>query len=310
MRALITFAGMDHSAEQRLRLAGRVLVAHQIEATVSAWDGARCDLLVACTSDAHGARAIAMAQERRTPILVFGDTQGFGALQAGRIIEQSSPVVLVVKSIVELLQASRTHVNSGGTAKELALVALAKDQINANSDVLIEIGAHRILFSRSSSRVSGESMRSIQTAMQTFGSADWRFVQTRDRPSLPFSVSSDSFLLDAAIQCSAQLPMIEDKLWKLSHWPDLGNSREQMLAMRVAMDLLRKATRPSALASKYNVPKEGISSYLWAFKAAGLLTAQDSMAVVPNISTNGQAAKGKRYPEGAFAKLVSRFGFS
>lgn len=309
MRALITFAGLEQPTAQRLRIAVRLLTAHKIDATVAAWDGTRCDLLVACATDACGARAIDIAKRRQTPILAFNNESNSNLSAAGHNIDMDSHVMLVVESILELLKKSRAHNQTIVTLQEIALVKLAGDALNLNSDTLINFDSFKVFLSLTKGRVSSDSLHSIQTVMRKLGSRECSLTPVLAAPSMPFFISSDAFLLDAAVHCAAQLPLIEDKPWKLSDWPDLGSAKEKNQAMRVVNDLLRGASRPSLLSEKHNIPMERISSYLWAFKAAGLLQEQHShTSDVKPMPTKTEIITKPNF-QGLFAKLANRFGF-
>ncbi|MCR6700566.1 MAG: hypothetical protein NVV68_05160 [Dokdonella sp.] len=60
----IRTAALDDLAEQRIRLAVSLLPAYRLRGRLGAWDGTRCDLLIAAAGDAYGHRALSLAQRR------------------------------------------------------------------------------------------------------------------------------------------------------------------------------------------------------------------------------------------------------
>ena len=270
---------------------------------------------MANADDAYGAKSIEIAQRRRTPILAFARSGHIDGPGAHRVVDESSPVVLIVRSIVTLLdrdpgQVTRAEADSTGTDGGLALVALANDAQTASAHTMIQMGSHRVCLSGHTGRAYSDSALSLKAVIDQFATSQWQLTRLPDPPAMPVSVSADSFLLDAAIQCTTVLPLIEDRPWKLSDWPDLGSSQLQASAMRIAVALLRDASRPSSLALRHNLPVETVSCYLWAFKAAGLLKPEEETVGTEAAPTRSQTGKVVTRPPGLLAKLASRFGFA
>ncbi|MDQ8038280.1 MAG: hypothetical protein REI12_12720 [Pedobacter sp.] len=78
MRIDIRIAGLPDYAAPRARLAAQLMAAFRYEAEFSAWDGSRCDVLIADIEDGYGKSCMEQALQSGICVLALSGTGTFG----------------------------------------------------------------------------------------------------------------------------------------------------------------------------------------------------------------------------------------
>jgi hypothetical protein len=88
--------------------------------------------------------------------------------------------------------------------------------------------------------------------------------------------SLDSFLISACYQHQAHLPLLNDDLYQLKQWPELGMNPLDTSSLRLASALQRKFWQIEALAKHCAVARETANAFGWAMLASGALSAVET----------------------------------
>ncbi len=306
MRIELRYAGLSEQSEQRLRLACKLMDAHQVRPSISPWDGTRCDVLVAATQDAYGQRAMEIAKRRGTLILAFGpdtpaQTPGIS------FVDEDSPVLKIVQELMALLQTQTASGVGANAFGAWGLCRLAMDASLQGQDIQATLGKSTIYLLPSTGRVVAPSRSELVIASENLGKSGWFFSPREGQAVGSMSLSLDSFYMTAALKAQAELPAFPDGHYQLEDWPDLGGASELIHALRVAQHLIKQPLSPEALVSLCHIALGEVSACFWAYQASGLLRKSEGAAPLPPSATTAVGQPNK--PSGGlFEKLAARFG--
>lgn len=317
MRIDLRIAALSDLAEQRVRIAARLLAAHGREARVAAWDGTRCDAVVLAADDGYGQRVLDIAQRRGCPVV---------ALSAGKL--PATDGVVVVDGCAANLAAALHHVlgvarSADGVSNRpverplanerrvAGLVALAGAPFRG-IDVSATVGGRTVVLSGTTSRASAGSLSDLLAARDHLSIADWQLrampAGQRCAHATDSAMSLDAFFLTGALRGKAALPPFPDGTFGLRDWPDLGTAAEAIGGLRVARLLQRAPATPQGLIELSGLPAADVNACLWAFRASNLLIALTDARV---LEASGVAmAPAALPPRPLLLRLAARFGLT
>lgn len=302
----VTYAGLDESLEQRLRLAAGALAAHGIEARANAWDGTRCDAVIADPQDAYGRRVLDLARRRGTPTL---------ELSSAAAVDPSTNVRGLTRTLYEMLGQNKKDssaisvANSTTDAERSGLVRLATDKSLTGNDVEARLDNMVVWLLPRSGRVISATLSDQLRARERMTSSGWTFsplpARQRTQTLGDVSASLDSFLIQAAWASREHLPTFPAKQVSLSDWPDLGGAAALVEPLAIAQALLRAPTNCREIARDQDLSESMVGACLWAFQAGNLL--EDS--ALP-VSATAARSTVPHAPAGLFARLAAHFGLA
>ncbi len=305
MRIELRYAGLTEHSELTLRLACKLMDAHQVRPSIHPWDGTRCDVLVVNAEDVYGQRAMDLASRRGTPILAFGSH--VTAPKAGVcFLAEDSPVLKVVQELKLLLKTQTADDNGAHTMNTLGLCRLATDTSLRGQDLQATLGKSTIHLVPSAGRVIAPSRSELVIASENLGRSDWFFRPRDGKIEGAISLSLDSFYMTAAQKAQDQLPAFPDGHYQLEDWPDLGAASELIQALRVAQHLIQQPLTQEEVASLCRVGLGEVSAYFWAYQASGLLQKMEGTATQLTAETMHKPLA--KPAGGLFEKLAARFG--
>lgn len=319
MRKTIKFAALDESAEQRVKLAARLLAAHHIKARVEPWDGMRCDAVVADADDAYGRQVIDSAQRRGIPILALGGS-----------LEPADGVFLLPENLPahELSRALHRSINEydgKSTAGE------SDDVEPAAADTAPDTGPQPLICRLSDPTIVGKPMDLVRSGRwvglrpgrgRVYASAhsdlneardgllgtQWTLDPGNETRTGEISMSMDAFFIVAAQEGRDRLPDFGDKKFKLRHWPDLGSAPDQIDALRAARALLQSFLDVDALAARCSIDRASANACMWAFAAANLL--QPEADTVIRLHAPAKRPRAPRHAISLLRRIGARFGLA
>lgn len=313
MRLDIRFAGIDDQVEQRLRLAGQLLAAYQIRASMSGWDGTKCDVLIADPADGYGSHTMAIAQRRGIPVLALANTP-LANTEGIQVLATESPVARLVEAIKGMGQKSsspKATVRSD-TQSLPGIVQLAESSSAAGRDIEARIDDARVAIFVAEGRVQAATQQDIDGACAKVCSSGWKVhplaASAAPIPAAMVSMSLDVFLLRGVSHSPDSLPAFPDGHYALNHWPDLGSAPDLIDALRVARALRRGCASLSAIIADSELPPKVVLACLWAFQAGGLIE-RIGDAPSGHDATPTAAAK-PAGGGGLLARIAARFGLS
>ena len=311
MRVDLRFAALDQLAEQRVRIAARLLAAHGREARVAAWDGTRCDAVVVATGDGYGQHVLEIAQRRGCPVVAAG---GCAADLAAALHHALGLVrdAATVGSPPLAHERQRDTIADRTTSRERdvpGLVQLAGESFRGG-DVTAGIGGRVVILSGATGRASAGSLSDLLAARDHLGDAQWQLhalpAGATQGPA-DASMSLDAFFLTGALRAKATLPPFRSGLFALREWPDLGAAAEAIDALRIARLLQRAPATPQALAKQTNLPACDVDACLWAFEASNLLVESGPVKSVVDAPP-ADAARPEPPSRRLLSRLAARFG--
>ncbi len=311
-RVLVRHAGLEESQERRIRIASRLLSVYGIKASVEAWDGTRCTLLVVTAGEAMGERAAQLARRRHTPVLVIGGT---GVPEAGVFhVAEAAPSAMILETLRTILGVS-TAVPGGpvpeaafnGSLDACALVRLAEHASGSGGDLFARVGSADIKFRWSSGRVVAATHSDLLHARDRLGHAQWSIrpldPNRKSKASGEVSASIDVFFIRGALSPHAKaLPAFSGARFQLSDWPDLGSAPDLVQSLALAGHLIRQPATVAEAAKATGVAAELVERHFWGFRAAGLLVGNGATRPGTVAAPKPQAKPG------VWKKLAVRFG--
>jgi hypothetical protein len=299
----IRTAALDDLAEQRIRLAVSLLPAYRLRGRLGAWDGTRCDLLIAAAGDAYGHRALSLAQRRGTPVMALGAPLADLGTEP---ISPASPASVLARLMRDRLQAVAPDTSPVGEADPIApLCRLAVAPLRGRA-VDVVCSGRTILLRPQLGRVYAASHSDLLAVADGMSGSPWqiessdRIVDSHDL----VSASIESFLLRTAQRAADRLPAFADGRYRLHAWPDLGSVPAYLDALRVARLLIRNAMTPEEIARTDGMPeRRRVDACLWAFAAANLLSEAGTQRAAPP-----RPPRPARVQSGLWSSLARRFG--
>ena len=350
MKVNLRFAALSGASEQQLRQAAQRLAAQGLRVSVSAWDGTRCDVLVADVGDTYGQHTVGLARRRLVKIVALTQAAASGAGCEG-VLVADDPLENWVRALADILGASPqtlaadTPVEVTATAcdeglglaapavqtpavlpvpqpqaeaepvnVEQGLCRLAVDASLMGRDLKAEVAGCTVVLAVSAGRILARSDADLALVRSHLAQSGWTFgpVAGEPMPGDAVSMSLDAFYVQGALAAADQFPAFPEGEVALTDWPDLGAAPEVIAALKVAKKLTRQAGSADAISGQTQIDARVVSACLWAFAASGLL-----QAAVPAgesgglVATTAAASAPANRPSAATAgKLAKRFGLA
>lgn len=311
MRIDIRTAALDSEVERRIRISANLLAAYRLQAMVKAWDGTRCQLLVAAADDAYGQQAISLAARRGTPVIALGSSFPPAANGPITTIPLSSPAPSIARAMSEFLTAtSMPEAPQGLVAPQHpGLCSLASATLRGRA---VDIAANgRVAHLRPEVGRAYAASHSDLLAVADALLGNTATLTPIERPTAingEVSGSLESLLTRAALRARDRLPAFPDGKYWLDAWPDLGMLPESVGALTLSRKLLRGSSSLEQLCSGEDagLDRAGIHACLWAFAAADLLRGgENAWAAIPEAAPEQATAR-----TGLWRSLARRFGLS
>lgn len=299
----IRTAALDDLAEQRVRLAVSLLPAYRLRGRLGAWDGTRCDLLIAAADDVYGHRALSLARRRGTPVMALGAPIADIGVEP---ISPASPASVLARLMRDRLQVAAPDTAPVGEAEPASpLCRLAVAPLRGRA-VDVVCSGRTILLRPQLGRVYAASHSDLLAVADGMSGSPWQ-IEPSDRMTDAHdlvSASIESFLLRTAQRAGDRLPPFADGRYRLHAWPDLGSVPTYLDAMRVARLLIRHAMTPDELVQADGMPdRRRVDACLWAFAAANLLSEAGAQRAAPP-----RPQRPARVQSGLWSSLARRFG--
>lgn len=335
MRVDLRFAGLSKDAEARLRSAVASLASRGIISTVTPWDGTRCDLLAVNLQDGYGRHVVEIAKRRGIAMVGFGHSDGdalTGVVEISATANEAAiahalqtvlstrarPAAKRTAAMPEPAPAPATGAATRPTpprrtavsaaASNCALVRLATDANLQRHDLEASVRGRVLWLLPSAGRVVTASLSDQIGGRERLGEDGWEFKSLgRGRTAVPrgeIAASLDTFYVQGALRQQTSLPPFPDGRFGLRDWPDLGAAPDLIDPLKVVRILQRGAASPEEISARTELQPDVVSACLWAFRASGLLIADES-------GTNALlAAPGRKPapPGGLLSRIAARFG--
>ena len=316
----IRYAGFDQDTERRIRFAANALATTKQRILVSDWDGTRCDLLVINGNDHYALSVAAIARRRDMPIVALSRQREDLEAWATWLPPDASVAVLARTFAEALEQQARGRTEAATAATQAApamtastsgLVRLASDPTLAGHDVEAVSRGRVLRLLPGAGRVLASSFSDMLAGHDFLADRGWefrRFESSRAGSNrFEFAGSLDSFLLNAALKGSAQLPVFPAGRYWLCDWPDVGQAPDFVPALRIIRQLLCAKLEPAELMARSGATRDQVTACLWAFRASGLLypLANGSARTEEPLGTTRQPSS--RF-SGLLSRLASHFG--
>jgi len=333
MRIDLTYAGLTEQMLQRLKLAAQLLASQQIQASVRAWDGTHCHVVVVLALNGYGEYAQEIARRRGTTALRLSySTEAFDNVRWQ--LAPDSPAGVMAQTLIKIIEDVESNSLSsladmhagypGSLARTVlrkidttstppnvpGLLRLARDPKLRAHTIQASVSGRKITLRLATSRVFAATLSDLQASSVLLNSPGWSLSPVPQGTNSPncgeVSLSLDAYCLGGALQSPEKLPPFPDGCYTLKSWPDLGSAPRLVEALRVAQVLLRSSITPDELAGVCDMNKVNVSACLWAFLASGLLYSTANLSV-SNLTTVVTPIK-------PFSRLLeriaSRFGLS
>lgn len=307
MRIDIRTAGLASHAEPRARLAAQLMAAFKFDARISAWDGTRCNVLIADADDAYGVRCIEQAVRRGISVLALSQNgiQGPGTAQKA---PASAPAAALAKLLATMLGEKNNPAEKSDAASGLILLAVVPTL--ATGSFKAESGQHSILINRQTSRVYAHSEAALRAAQDDMHLPNWDFSPISSSAEFTglyqYSMALDAFCVLAALQSIGNFPALPEKHYQLSDWPDIGLAGDVPNIFSLIRLLQKGSVSTSNAIAQSGMDAEEAVALLWAMKASGVLVVGKEM---PTAAVKIRPEKSP--PELSFLnKLMQRFGLS
>ena len=317
-------AALSDLIEHHVRLAVSLLGAHHLQARLRAWDGTRCDLLIALADDAYGAQALALARRRGTAMIALGRINEAVGVP---LVNPEASALALSQLILELLKGMAP--NHAGKNSKVPQASIEQQQPDAGQQpdavqqpvlcqlavsplrgkaVNILCGGHTLRLRPQLGRAYAATQADLLAATEKIPGTECCIVGVDGREPLENQVSAslESVLLRVAYRLGGQLPEFPDGRYRLDAWPDFGVLPSLVGVLRVTKLLTSNNTRSLSELRASEVDKATqieLNVCLWAFAAADLL--RDAGAVQTTVAP---LRRTPRVEEGLLSSLARRFG--
>jgi hypothetical protein len=272
-------AGLSDELELRLSLARRLLSASEIHIDVQDWKGTESDILIADLDNSHGRLAYQMATRQKLPVLAFARSDGEGVRE--HQLERQTTAGVLARVLREKLQAA-----SASSSDELqGLLGIFLQEAGCTQDLLVRRGGISFILRHAAGRILGRSVSDLSAVEARMLEGPWLCTA---KPAVdPYehewlvSRSLDGFLIKACLKHHASLPPMDENLYRLTRWPDLGSVTDDQDALRLSALLQRSAWTAETLSNHTGVCVRRIHAFFWATLASGALAQTDSSMVKP-----------------------------
>lgn len=299
MRVDVRYAALDDQAEQRVRIAARLLAAHGREARVAAWDGTRCDAVVVAFDDGYGQRVLEIARRRGVAVVAADGCAAHLAAALQQALVAARGAETPADRVDDGVAARTGRESPCGAA---GLVLLAGDAYRG-ADVSAVVGGRAIVLNGAAGRVAGDSLSDLLAARDHLGDAAWQLRALppgRRGATSDAAMSLDAFFVVGALRAKRTLPAFAAGTYVLRDWPDLGTAPEALAGLRVAQRLMRAPSAAPALAAA-GIAGDEVNACLWAFRASNLLIDAEPAPAPP-------AANAEPAARPLLARIAARFG--
>lgn len=315
MKIVLRVAGVNERAEQRLRMACKLLEANGYRIAIDPWDGTKCDVLVVDGQDTYGLHALGIARRRSVSTIALTSGPVPSDVQGGQFLDQNEPVLSWVQTLQYTLseraiEPKEPGPNRDASASAIGLCRLAQDPDLKSMDLLASFGDRRMIVSVSKGRVIAKSEADLLQLRSQLAETGWNFspLSGAQTDLHGISASLDSFYTEGALAAAEKLPLYSSEKLRLLDWPDLGAAIKFVGALTIAKILLQRQADMHSISEETKIDLWDVSACLWAFAASGLLHSHAAGAGHAISTPATQPAKTSRKDAGLFARLAERFG--
>jgi hypothetical protein len=309
----IAEAGLQAHTASALKVALQQLVEGGTQASLVAWNGTQCDLLVADIDDGYGARAAAVCARRRGKVLAFSRASGSIGL-AAMTLSPDAAADMLIRALHALLdrsaQSDRAPV-AAAAYTGISLLELCRADSGDKPNLIARSGSYTVLIRRNASRILAATHRDLLGAKSRLLDATWSIAGTGEfSPELAafdMSFSLDTFLIGACIGVENKLPQLTAARYRLSTWPDIGRLSDYPGILPLCAKMVRGACSAKELSLQTGASIVRINALLWAARAAGILQAEQ---LSPVALTESVAVPNRSLFAKALVKLKQRFGLN
>jgi hypothetical protein len=272
----LALAAIPHDIELRFWLACKLLLPKQIRVDVQTWNGEPCDILVTDLDCTYGRIAYELAtRDNDVLTLCFSESDYSGVRNSTRLDRQitASALAVILQEILALQANVKIDVNKG-------LLGICLIEASSGYELLARNGAVSVIVRHNARRIHAHSLHDLMAAESRLLEPSWSVVPL----SAPYDHqyeglifrSLDSFLISACYQHQADLPLLNDDVYQLKQWPDLGMNPLDTSSLRLASALQRKFWQIEELARHCGVARETANAFGWATLASGALAVVDT----------------------------------
>jgi hypothetical protein len=272
----LALAGISHDIELRFWLACKLMLPKQPAIEIHKWNGEPCDILVADLDGTYGRMAYELAMRKAEVRSLFFSESGHPGHPGGiRLDPQvtASALALILQEIMSLQPNPKVDVNKG-------LLGICMVEAGSGYEFLARNGAVTVIVRHGARRIHANSLGDLLAAESRLLEPSWSIIPLTAPYDHQYdgliSRSLDSFLISACYQHQGRLPLLNDDMYQLGIWPDLGMSPLDTSSLRLASALQRRPWQIETLAEHCAVSRETANAFGWATLASGALAAVGS----------------------------------